>query len=315
MSEINFDIINARVTFQNIPLYALSRFRFEDLNKAYETFKKIPGVAECIIIQTASRIEIFSVSNLETGDTPDGRRIEGKALVLNQIKETWESLSELEQIDIDHFDQTLEVYKGNDVYLNLLRLACGLDSVVVGKEEILNEIKTSLLNAKNREEGATIFTYHVQDPERYGVAEFDGKNQVISLEEKPVKPKSNYAVTGLYFYDEDVVEMAKSLKPSKRGELEITDLNQLYLNKNKLHAEVMGRGYAWLDTGTHESLLEASQFIATLENRQGLKVACPEEIAYRQQWITASELEALAAPLLKNGYGQYLQSILQEKII
>jgi glucose-1-phosphate thymidylyltransferase len=172
-----------------------------------------------------------------------------------------------------------------------------------------------LLNAKNREEGATIFTYHVQDPERYGVAEFDGKNQVISLEEKPIKPKSNYAVTGLYFYDEDVVEMAKSLKPSKRGELEITDLNQLYLNKNKLHVEVMGRGYAWLDTGTHESLLEASQFIATLENRQGLKVACPEEIAYRKEWITANELEALAAPLLKNGYGQYLQRILQEKII
>ena len=138
-----------------------------------------------------------------------------------------------------------------------------------------------LLNAKNREEGATIFTYHVQDPERYGVAEFDGKNQVISLEEKPLKPKSNYVVTGLYFYDQDVVEMAKSLKPSKRGELEITDLNQLYLNKHKLHVEVMGRGYAWLDTGTHESLLEASQFIATLQNRQGLKVACPEEIAYR----------------------------------
>jgi glucose-1-phosphate thymidylyltransferase len=172
-----------------------------------------------------------------------------------------------------------------------------------------------LLNAKNREEGATIFTYHVNDPERYGVAEFDGKNKVISLEEKPVKPKSNYAVTGLYFYDEDVVEMAKSLKPSKRGELEITDLNQLYLNKHKLHVEVMGRGYAWLDTGTHESLLEASQFIATLENRQGLKVACPEEIAYRQEWISASQLEALAAPLLKNGYGQYLQRILQEKII
>ena len=172
-----------------------------------------------------------------------------------------------------------------------------------------------LLNAKNREEGATIFTYHVQDPERYGVAEFDGKNQVISLEEKPLKPKSNYVVTGLYFYDQDVVEMAKSLKPSKRGELEITDLNQLYLNKHKLHVEVMGRGYAWLDTGTHESLLEASQFIATLENRQGLKVACPEEIAYRQQWISASQLEALAAPLLKNGYGQYLKRILQEKII
>jgi glucose-1-phosphate thymidylyltransferase len=172
-----------------------------------------------------------------------------------------------------------------------------------------------LFNAKNREEGATIFTYHVQDPERYGVAEFDGKNQVISLEEKPIQPKSNYAVTGLYFYDEDVVEMAKSLKPSKRGELEITDLNRLYLDQNQLHVEVMGRGYAWLDTGTHESLLEASQFIATLENRQGLKVACPEEIAYRQNWITANELEALAAPLLKNGYGQYLKRILQEKIM
>jgi glucose-1-phosphate thymidylyltransferase len=172
-----------------------------------------------------------------------------------------------------------------------------------------------LLNAKNREEGATIFTYHVRDPERYGVAEFDGNNQVISLEEKPIQPKSNYAVTGLYFYDEDVVEMAKSLKPSNRGELEITDLNQLYLNKHKLHVEAMGRGYAWLDTGTHESLVEASQFIATLENRQGLKVGCPEEIAYRQEWITASQLEALAAPLLKNSYGQYLQRILQEKII
>ena len=172
-----------------------------------------------------------------------------------------------------------------------------------------------LFNASKREDGATIFTYHVNDPERYGVAEFDGKNKVVSLEEKPLKPKSNYAVTGLYFYDQDVVEMAKSLKPSKRNELEITDLNRLYLNQSPLHVEVMGRGYAWLDTGTHESLLEASQFIATLENRQGLKVACPEEIAYRQNWIAAHELEALAAPLLKNVYGQYLQRILQEKII
>lgn len=172
-----------------------------------------------------------------------------------------------------------------------------------------------LLNAKNREEGATIFTYHVDDPQRYGVAEFDQKNKVVSLEEKPIIPKSNYAVTGLYFYDQEVVKMAKSLTPSNRGELEITDLNRLYLNQNKLHVEVMGRGYAWLDTGTHESLLEASQFIATLENRQGLKVACPEEIAYRQQWITANEFEVLAAPLLKNGYGQYLKRILQEKII
>lgn len=149
MSEINFDIINARVTFKNVPLHTLARFRFDDLKTACETFKKIPGVAECIIIQTASRIEIFTISNMETGDTPDGRRTEGKSLLLNQIKETWESLSTLEQIDIDHFDQTLEVYKGTDVYVNLLRLACGLDSVVVGKEEILNEIKTSLLNAKN----------------------------------------------------------------------------------------------------------------------------------------------------------------------
>ena len=184
------------------------------------------------------------------------------------------------------------------------------DNIFYGHD--LNQL---LLNARNRKEGATIFTYHVQDPERYGVAEFDGKNKVVSLEEKPITPKSNYAVTGLYFYDQDVVEMAKSLKPSKRGELEITDLNRLYLDQYQLHVEVMGRGYAWLDTGTHESLLEASQFIATLENRQGLKVACPEEIAYRQQWITANELEVLAAPLLKNGYGQYLKRILQEKII
>ena len=172
-----------------------------------------------------------------------------------------------------------------------------------------------LLNASNRKEGATIFTYHVHDPERYGVAEFDGKNKVISLEEKPSQPKSNYAVTGLYFYDQDVVKMAKSLKPSKRNELEITDLNRLYLEKQKLNVEIMGRGFAWLDTGTHDSLLEASQFIATLENRQGLKVSCPEEISYRRGWINASQLEKLAAPLSKNGYGQYLQRVLQEKII
>ncbi len=184
------------------------------------------------------------------------------------------------------------------------------DNIFYGHD--FNEL---LLNANQREEGATIFTYHVKDPGRYGVAEFDEENRVISLEEKPSKPKSNYAVTGLYFYDKDAAETAKILKPSKRGELEITDLNQLYLDKNKLHVKVMGRGYAWLDTGTHDSLLEASQFIATLENRQGLKVACPEEVAYRQKWITASQLEVLSAPLLKNGYGQYLNRILQEKII
>jgi glucose-1-phosphate thymidylyltransferase len=172
-----------------------------------------------------------------------------------------------------------------------------------------------LFNASKREDGATIFTYHVNDPERYGVAEFDGQNKVVSLEEKPSQPKSNYAVTGLYFYDQDVVNMAKTLKLSMRGELEITDLNRLYLDQNQLHVEVMGRGYAWLDTGTHESLLEASQFIATLENRQGLKVACPEEIAYRKKWIDANQLEKLADPLLSNGYGQYLKRILEEKTI
>ena len=166
-----------------------------------------------------------------------------------------------------------------------------------------------------RDDGATVFAYHVQDPERYGVAEFDEYNKVVSLEEKPKNPKSNYAVTGLYFYDSNVVALAKSLKPSSRGELEITDLNRLYLENQKLNVEIMGRGYAWLDTGTHDSLLEASQFIATLENRQGLKVACPEEISYRQGWINESQLEKLAAPLSKNGYGRYLQHILKEKIL
>ena len=171
-----------------------------------------------------------------------------------------------------------------------------------------------LANAMARSAGASVFAYHVHDPERYGVAEFDAQGKVLSLEEKPKQPKSNYAVTGLYFYDDHVVELAKTLKPSPRGELEITDLNRLYLEQGRLSVEIMGRGYAWLDTGTHESLLEASQFIATLENRQGLKVACPEEIAYRQQWIEASQLEKLAQPLTKNGYGQYLLRVLKEKI-
>ena len=169
-------------------------------------------------------------------------------------------------------------------------------------------------HAMVRTDGASVFVYHVQDPERYGVAEFDSSGKVLSLEEKPKHPKSNYAVTGLYFFDRSVVGLAKSLKPSLRGELEITDLNRLYLEQGKLHVEIMGRGYAWLDTGTHESLLEASQFIATLENRQGLKVACPEEIAYRQGWIDAVQLEKLAQPLTKNGYGQYLLRVLNEKM-
>ena len=198
-----------------------------------------------------------------------------------------------------------DTFVGND----LSALVLG-DNIFYG-----NDFNELLSNAMTRESGATVFAYHVHDPERYGVAEFDHTNKVLSLEEKPKNPKSNYAVTGLYFYDKDVVAMAKSLKPSARGELEITDLNRLYLEKEKLNVEIMGRGYAWLDTGTHDSLLEASQFIATLENRQGLKVACPEEISYRSGWINASQLEKLAAPLSKNGYGQYLQCVLKEKIL
>ena len=173
---------------------------------------------------------------------------------------------------------------------------------------------TLLQNAMSRDEGASVFAYHVHDPERYGVAEFDNHGKVLSLEEKPAKPKSSYAVTGLYFYDNQAVDLAASLKPSPRGEYEITDLNRLYLEQQQLNVEIMGRGYAWLDTGTHESLLEAGQFIATLENRQGLKVSCPEEIAFRKQWIDADQLGKLARPLAKNGYGQYLLRILNEKV-
>ena len=174
-----------------------------------------------------------------------------------------------------------------------------------------HELNGLLANAQARDQGASIFAYHVHDPERYGVAEFDTNGRVLSIEEKPKEPKSNFAITGLYFYDNRVVDFAKSLKPSARGELEITDLNRCYLQADSLHVELMGRGFAWLDTGTHDSLIEASQFIATIEKRQGLKVACPEEIAYRQRWIDAEQLARLAHPLLKNGYGQYLQRLLQ----
>jgi len=177
-----------------------------------------------------------------------------------------------------------------------------------------HDLDTLLHRADQQEDGATIFAYHVHDPERYGVVEFDNNGKVISLEEKPRAPRSSYAVTGLYFYDADAVPIAKSLKPSARGELEITDLNSRYMDAGKLRVEIMGRGYAWLDTGTHESLLDAGQFIATLEQRQGLKVACPEEIAYRKGWISTEQLDALAQPLLKNGYGAYLRRILKETV-
>ncbi|HHQ4517245.1 glucose-1-phosphate thymidylyltransferase RfbA [Aeromonas veronii] len=169
-----------------------------------------------------------------------------------------------------------------------------------------HDLQKKLEAAVAKESGATVFAYHVHDPERYGVVEFDKEGTAISLEEKPLEPKSNYAVTGLYFYDNSVVEIAKSLTPSPRGELEITDVNRIYLEQGNLSVAMMGRGYAWLDTGTHESLIEASNFIQTIETRQGLKVACPEEIAYRQKFITADQIRELAAPLAKNAYGQYL---------
>lgn len=177
-----------------------------------------------------------------------------------------------------------------------------------------HDFESQLREASARTSGSTVFAYHVTDPERYGVVDFDAQRRAVSIEEKPLKPKSNYAVTGLYFYDSQVCDIAAGIAPSPRGELEITDVNRIYLERGQLNVELMGRGMAWLDTGTHESLLEAGQFIATIENRQGLKVACPEEIAYRKGYIDAAKLEQLAQPLKKNAYGQYLLRLLEEKI-
>lgn len=177
-----------------------------------------------------------------------------------------------------------------------------------------HSLDQSLAAAQSRTDGATVFAYHVHDPERYGVVGFDADRRAISIEEKPLKPQSNYAVTGLYFYDTQVCDIAASIRPSARGELEITDVNRVYLEQGKLQVELMGRGMAWLDTGTHESLLDAAQFIATLEKRQGLKVACPEEVAFRKNYIDAAQLKKLADPLKKSGYGQYLLRLLEEKV-
>jgi glucose-1-phosphate thymidylyltransferase len=188
-------------------------------------------------------------------------------------------------------------------------------ALVLGDNIYYGHDLQGLLHAANsRDTGASVFAYHVHDPERYGVVAFDDRRRALSIEEKPTAPKSNYAVTGLYFYDSQVCDIAADIRPSPRGELEITDVNARYLEQGQLNVEIMGRGYAWLDTGTHDSLLEASQFIATLEKRQGLKVACPEEIAFRSGWITAAQLEALARPMLKNGYGQYLMQIVKSQV-
>ena len=195
------------------------------------------------------------------------------------------------------------------------RFVAGQPSALVLGDNIFygHDFAALLQRAHQQPSGATVFAYHVTDPARYGVVEFDAHKRALSIEEKPAAPKSNYAVTGLYFYDSQVCDIAASIQPSARGELEITAVNATYLQQNQLDVEIMGRGYAWLDTGTHDSLMEAGQFIATLEKRQGLKVSCPEEIAYRSGWITADQLAQQAQPMLKNGYGQYLMQVLREK--
>jgi glucose-1-phosphate thymidylyltransferase len=190
----------------------------------------------------------------------------------------------------------------------------GHSCLILGDNIFYGEgLTAALQRAVERERGATVFAYYVRDPQRYGVVGFDGGGRVTSIEEKPREPRSNYAVTGLYFYDEQILEIAAALRPSARGELEITDANRAYLERGELNVELLGRGYAWLDTGTHQSLLQASNFIQTIEDRQGLKVSCPEEIAYKQGWITATDLERLAAPLNRTGYGEYLLSLLTQE--
>ena len=190
------------------------------------------------------------------------------------------------------------------------------DSALILGDNIFygHDLEAQLRVSNERRSGATVFAYHVQDPQRYGVVQFDAQRRAVSIEEKPARPASNYAVTGLYFYDNQVLDIAANMKPSSRGELEITDVNRVYLERGELNVEVMGRGMAWLDTGTHESLLEAGQFIATIEHRQGLKIACPEELAFRKGYIDAEQLEKLARPMLKNGYGRYLMQILQNTV-
>lgn len=247
----------------------------------------LAGIQDILIISTPQ-------------DTPRFRQLlgDGSAWVLNLQYAVQPSPDGLAQAFIIGKD-----FVGNDPSALVLG-----DNIFYG-----HDFQTQLRNAAQHTQGASVFAYHVRDPERYGVVEFDKAGRAISLEEKPLQPKSNYAVTGLYFYDNQVIDIARDLKPSPRGELEITDVNRIYLERGQLSVEMMGRGFAWLDTGTHESLLEASLFIQTIEHRQGLKIACPEEIAYHNGFIDAAQLQKLAAPLIKSGYGAYLMQVLKEQ--